>query len=368
MINELKIKNFKCFEKLNIELSNLNVFAGINSMGKSSTIQSLLLLRQSFEMGALDKGLHLNGNLVQIGNGSELLYRNSNDEEIGISLTVGDKSLEWTYNYNKDSDFQRLKSSNFSSERIENTNLFKSTFSYVSAERIGPQRFYKTSYYDIFELNQVGIRGELFADYLAERGKKDKVENSAVIHSKQTSDLLINQTQQWLSEISPGIRIDATKHSNEGIVGIEYKVFNSDFSPMNVGFGLSYVIPIIVCLLKAKEDDLIIIENPEAHLHPRGQRRMGELIAKAASGGVQIILETHSDHILNGIRLAVKNKEIRKDKVKLNYFYQEIIKDAKMGESVIHRKCSPVITDDGRLSDWPDGFFDEWDKALDELF
>ena len=95
---------------------------------------------------------------------------------------------------------------------------------------------------------------------------------------------------------------------------------------------------------------------------------MGELIARAASGGVQIILETHSDHILNGIRLAVKNKIISGNDVRLNYFYQRTEKDLTIGEKVIHEKCSPVILDDGSLSDWPDGFFDEWDKALDELF
>ena len=73
MINNLTIRNFKCFENLNIELSNLNVFAGINSMGKSSVIQAILLLRQAYEMGTLTKGLHLNGELTQIGTGHDSL-------------------------------------------------------------------------------------------------------------------------------------------------------------------------------------------------------------------------------------------------------------------------------------------------------
>lgn len=95
---------------------------------------------------------------------------------------------------------------------------------------------------------------------------------------------------------------------------------------------------------------------------------MGELIARASAGGVQVILETHSDHILNGIRLSVKKRIISSNNIRLNYFYQKVVSDLALGERVTHQKCSPVILDDGSLSDWPDGFFDEWDKALDELF
>ena len=95
---------------------------------------------------------------------------------------------------------------------------------------------------------------------------------------------------------------------------------------------------------------------------------LGEELAKAAEGGVQIILETHSDHILNGIRLSVKKGVIDRNNIRLNYFYQKEDSNAALGEIVTHKKCSPIILEDGSLSDWPEGFFDEWDKALDELF
>lgn len=368
MINHLRIRNFKCFENLNVELSNLNVFAGINSMGKSSVIQAILLLRQSYEMGTLAKGLHLNGELTQIGTGFDLMYRNSNKDEVSIELTVGNDTTLWQYKYNKDSDYQEIEHTNINQDKIEKINIFNNTFSYISAERIGPQRYYKQSYHEIYERNQVGFRGELFADYLAKRGLEDKVENKSVLFDGDTSEHLLYQTEKWLSVISPGIHINPKQYQEAGLVGIEYKVYGSDYTPVNVGFGLSYVVPIIVSLLKAKQGDLVIIENPEAHLHPKGQRKMGELIAKASAGGVQIILETHSDHILNGIRLSVKNRAISRSNIRLNYFYQKAQSDLSLGEKVIHQKCSPVILDDGSLSDWPDGFFDEWDKALDELF
>lgn len=133
---------------------------------------------------------------------------------------------------------------------------------------------------------------------------------------------------------------------------------------LNMGFGVSYSLPIIVALLSAREGDILVLENPEAHLHPRGQRKIGELVALAAANGVQIFMETHSDHVLNGIRLSVRNKKISSDKVKINYFYEYLSEEGIQK----HEKTSPEILEDGSLSNWPEGFFDEWDKAIDELF
>lgn len=361
MINSLTVINLKCFEKLFLEMSNLNVLAGINSMGKSTIIQALLLLRQSYEMGSINNGLHLKGDITEIGTGYDLLYRNSEKDEIEINIEYKRKDYFWKYEYSRDSDFQKLKETSASDETYYNMNIFQPSFAYISAERIGPKRFYNKSYHEVVDKNQLGYRGELFADYIAERGLIDKVENINVLHKSVNSQYLLNQTQAWLSEISPGIKITSRKYTEAGIVGVEYG--NDSFNPLNVGFGLSYVAPIVVSLLKAKKGDLIIIENPEAHLHPKGQRKMGELIAKACSGEVQVILETHSDHLLNGIRLAVKQKVINRNLIRLNYFYQ-----TTENNNLVHTKCSPAILDDGNLSDWPDGFFDEWEKAVDELF
>ena len=133
---------------------------------------------------------------------------------------------------------------------------------------------------------------------------------------------------------------------------------------LNMGFGVSYSLPIVVALLSAREGDILVLENPEAHLHPRGQRKIGELVALAAANGVQIFMETHSDHVLNGIRLSVRNKKILSDKVKINYFYEYLSEEGIQK----HEKTSPEIFEDGSLSNWPEGFFDEWDKAIDELF
>lgn len=375
LINRIVLKNFKCFENLDISMSNLNLLSGINSVGKSTIIQALLLLRQSLEQNSLQKGIFLNGAYIKIGMGRDLLYNNaSNSDDISISLKDGQgKTFKWSFIYNKDSDFLNIdysKSMNIDSPNLyTEINLFNNRFEYLSAERIAPKSSYEKSYYKVHEKNQIGIHGELATYYLNEKWDS-KIENSSVIHDpeKDENHQFQYQLEKWLSEISPGLKITTDDYKNStDFVLLRYRIPENQtvntYSALNVGFGITYVLPVIVTLLKAKKGDLVIIENPEAHLHPRGQRKMGELIAKAAAGGVQIIIETHSDHVLNGIRLSVKNKIIKKEETRL-YFFNKVTEDG----ITRHKEISPEILEDGRLTSWPEGFFDEWDQAIDEMF
>lgn len=365
-ITSMHLENFKCFEELNLQMRDLNVFAGINNMGKSTTIQALLLLRQAYDMGCIMKGLRLNGDIVSLGIGKDVLYRGSKNDSLDISLGCGGYKVGWSYDYEPNSDFLRLQKTDARENDISQLSLFSPDFTYISAERLGPQRVYSKSSHQVLEKNQAGYRGEFFADYLAEHGLRDKVANDNVVIAGY-HNTLIYQMQAWLSFICPGITLEAESLQEVGLVKLMF-IMNDGYSvekysPLNVGFGLSYVAPVVLSLLKAKPGDLVILENPEAHLHPKGQRKMGELIAGAASGKVQVVVETHSDHLLNGIRLAVKRNVICTDDVSLNYFTTKTIN----GETV-HTVDTPRIRADGSLDRWPDGFFDEWDKAVMELF
>lgn len=361
MLEDIYLGNFKCFKDVHIELSVLNVLSGINSMGKSTTIQSILLLKQAYEMNSIDKYLPLNGDLISLGTGSDVLYRNSDKEEIKIAIKENGRMFEWVYAYLKDEPIQKLINKNIDLDELKNINIFSDGFEYISADRIGPRRFYD-SYDYTKNKDKIGYRGEYFPIYL-EKNKYEDIKNDKVIKENEGKNLLY-QFEAWMSELSPGIKVHPKENTDAGIVSIGYGTLGTEDKPMNVGFGLSYTAPIVLCLLKATKGDLIILENPEAHLHPRGQRIMGELISRACAGGVQVILETHSDHILNGIRLSVKEKKIDKNDVRLNFFYQE----AEDSKGVRYCKSSPAILDDGSISSWPDGFFDEWDKMLDKLF
>src|SRR5258708_39648245 len=92
------------------------------------------------------------------------------------------------------------------------------------------------------------------------------------------------------------------------------------YRPANVRYGLTYAFPIIVALLAAEDDQIVVIDSPEAHLHPSAQSQMGQLLARFAAAGVQILVETHSDHLLNGARLAVKGGVLPHSEMQIHFF------------------------------------------------
>ncbi|MEI7776209.1 MAG: DUF3696 domain-containing protein [Verrucomicrobiota bacterium] len=178
---------------------------------------------------------------------------------------------------------------------------------------------------------------------------------------------LIDQVAAWLQQLSPGVRLsaDRVKGTDEvqlcyEFIGHSRRTKSNPYRPGNVGFGLTYSLPIIVACLATPPGALLLLENPEAHLHPQGQLALGELLSLVAADGVQLVIETHSDHILNGIRLAVKAQRLQADNVALHFFSRSI----ESGDSEVQ---SPALLPDGRLSNWPIGFFDQWDKSLDAL-
>lgn len=366
MIRTIYVKNFKCFEEISVECRSLNLLTGINGMGKSTIIQALLLLRQTSEIVAQGRENHaiLNGKYVSLGTLKDISYWYKKDDEIYILIEEDTDSLECRYDLDKKVLNVTYKIINLNAEM---KSLGGEGFEYISAERLGPRRYYddleREGYYSSA---QVGVNGEHVISSLYLLGRNLKVYEN-MKHDKEDSSTLELQVNAWMSEISPGIKVKAIPYLDANIMGLRYstqsRMGEESTNAVNMGYGVSYVLPVVVALLKARKGDLLIIENPEAHLHPKGQRQIGGLAAKAAANGVQIIMETHSDHVLNGVRLAVKQKKIQPEQVGLHYFgvYEEdgIWK---------HEKTSPEILEDGSLTNWPEGFFDEWDKAIDLLF
>ncbi|MDD3138050.1 MAG: DUF3696 domain-containing protein [Lachnospiraceae bacterium] len=365
MIRKIELNNFKCFENNEFELSNLNLFSGTNSMGKSTVLQALLLLRQSFEIDNKINKAYLNGQYVNLGGVKDLLTADSDAEEIVVKITADEGWLEYRIPVSKELELDVVEVV-LSGDEMTKLNLFIPGFDYISAERFGPRLIYEKSSNVVSQEKRLGVHGEYFVHYLQKYGETEDVKNNEVLHPDEKSTKLKYQVIKWMSEITEGFDVDFENYGRSNTVGFAIHQNEGNnahyFTPNNVGFGISYVLPVITALLKAKCGDLVIIENPEAHLHPRGQRKIGELISCAAAGGVQIIIETHSDHILNGIRLSVMNEAVSPDSVNLFFISK---KDKKTGSSRIIEK--PKIEKNGKIQNWPKGFFDEWDYALFKL-
>lgn len=365
MIRGLRLENFKCFEDQSLELRPLTLLSGLNGTGKSSVLQSLLLLRQSYEQDLLQRmSLALNGDWVNIGTATDALYEGAKQDIIGFEITLEDgNGGKWRCNYDREADVLKFGEYDVSLT-IYQTNLFNDKFHYLQAERMGPRRFFETSDFLVRQRRQLGPDGRFAAHFLSIFGRED-IPISSLSHPDAKSLALLDQVEAWIGEVSPGTRIQLTPNIDLGVINLQYafpmgQLYSKNYRSTNVGFGLTYTLPILVAVLSSVPDMLLLLENPEAHLHPKGQARMGELLALAASSGIQVILETHSDHVLNGIRVAVHDGKLDPDAVQL-HFFQRRFEDGS--SSVV----SPRIDRDGRIDRWPDGFFDEWDKSLEAL-
>lgn len=364
MIHKLNVKNFKCFESLELKLRPLNVLMGLNGMGKSTVIQTLLLLRQSYQENGLFY-LKLNGKYVTLGNGNDVLSERAEDEEIQFYVEEDAGSILAHYNYVPESDL--LPNSHLEQEVFEDQNsvLLGDKFLYLSACRIEPRILYRIADEKELQKREFGNNGELAIYYLNRFGSQ-RVENDCVIYNSMEDRSLGEQVRCWLSLISPGILPQISVNPTLRNAELKYAFREGEdrtnaYKSVNVGFGITYVLPVIISLLTAKPGDLLLLENPEAHIHPAGQRWLGELIALASAGGVQILVETHSDHVINGIRLTVKKKKIGSDEAGIFFFYKDEQDDYR------HKVITPAIDENGRIDIWPEGFLDEWDNALLEL-
>ena len=332
---QVGLVNFKVFRDQEIDLAPLTLLSGLNGSGKSTVMQALAMLRQSHDTGSLDaRSWLLNGELVELGSGSDVLHDNPSEGGVmSISLTARSNADEvfnasWPVKYDPKADVLRSAVDLFvPSAPTLSFNLFATGFQYLRADRVNPSVTYPKSQYAVATRRFLGSRGEYAAHFLLEYGDDPigcpSLTNPDVVEAGK----LLSQTNAWMQRFSPDVRLDVENIRRTDLVQLSYSFKTKgigggggQFRATNVGFGLSYSLPIVVACLSAKPGDLLLIENPEAHLHPEGQLAMGDLMARAAAAGIQLIVETHSDHLLNGIRLAVKRGVIPPEDTAFRFF------------------------------------------------
>jgi len=373
MIQNLILKKFKCFDELILETKALTLITGVNGMGKSSVIQSLLLLRQSYDTKFLEaqRKVVLNGELVKLVNANALRYALSNSPTISITIEQ-QNNQDFHIDIDANSNDENLQCNFDFSGDLNSISIFDNDFVYLAAERIGPRVEYLKSQSNNHK-GRLGLGGgELAASFLFQcLREQTALPIKALKHPLAKSDSIYENVNSWLSEITfEGAQITASEKTADKLE-LSYsfskgKFKGSDFSPVNVGFGFSFVLPVILAILSAKPGSLLCIENPEAHLHPSAQSKIGKLLALGAQNGVQVIIETHSDHLLNGIRVLVKGDEklgkVDPDNIAIHYFTA----DYEEGTEIRYKEKLQIYPN-GSMDDWPAGFFDEWENNLRKI-
>jgi predicted ATPase len=375
MLESIELRNFKSACHLKLKLPPLTVLTGLNGSGKSTILQAISLIKQSIKSGISEQELNLQGPLVRLGKSEDVRFENALSDEVGFVFQTPNGEVKLSSPTLPGRDTLPLRCEGDIDDLFTQLEL---GFQLIQADRITPAGHYEQASTPQRATGWLGCGGEYTVDYLLQNetkivspGRLSELEYSILSQDlmKQIAPTarLLDQTAGWLQHLSPGVRpmplavdlADATS-LRFSYTGTSVDSSSRGHRPANVGFGLTYCLPIIVACLAAEKGSLLLLENPEAHLHPRGQSALGRLLARCAADGVQIIVETHSDHLINGIRIAAKRREIASEAVAVHFFNRDI----ESGESSV---VSPVLHSNGRFSEWPEGFFDEWSRALDEL-
>ncbi|MCM1067224.1 MAG: DUF3696 domain-containing protein [Muribaculaceae bacterium] len=363
MIKTIDLHNFKCFKDESFRTAPLTILAGANGAGKSSLIQALVMLRQSFFPGApvQESKLRLNGSLSKLISSDKIKNKFSEDDDIRIEIdddTLADDFTVAIPSADIAATEPQCVYSGNSAEAFASMSLFRPDFVYLYANRISPEAEYDRHSAD-HTASRLGNRsGSDAAFCLQEALDTNRATTIASLDRSGNGDVASN-VNAWISYIvGTKLKVKPDTVGERRVKLIFTPAGGEETDATNMAFGDTYILPIVVGVLTATPGSLMIIENPEAHLHPGAQRRMGEFLARATDGGVQIFIETHSDHLLNGVRLAAKRGNIDADNVVVHFIYED------KGE---HIDQEISLRSDGTLENWPSGFFDEWEAALREL-
>ena len=381
MITQIDLRHFKCFEILKLPVRPLTLLSGANASGKSSVFQAIVLLHQTMREHEWSSRLMLNGTAIRLGTTADVIDQVYGQHSCEITIFDDDEDqFQWEFEGVRDEMSMVVQKAQAKTRTVNdswNVNgasqplhyLLPTSpschslidrlrrLTYLTAERLGPREFYL---YDDPQLTPVvGPKGE-YAVSILHTSRDDRHILSKLI-DKNIPPTQFRQIEARMARFFPGcvLAIEQVPHANAVTLGIRVSSDTNFHRPVHTGFGLTQILPIVVAALSASKNDLLLIENPEVHLHPAGQAAMGKFLAEVASAGVQVMVETHSDHVLNGIRRAVKSDVLSSDNVALHFFRPRC--KAQTEESQVQ---SMIIDANGNIDSWPDGFFDQFDRDM----
>ena len=371
MITSLSIYNFKAFQHTQeVKLGTFTLLTGINGRGKSSFLQILLLLSQS--MRNSDKhtpiNMLMNGDWLQLGEFQDMINVYSEEVSIGIHLHTdasvdNDYELSYTkiegepylgelYSMKVNGEETFSEASSYENNGDKNTEKIAPAFSgYTSLIRL------QNMYYVAAERSSA--KDEEVLSPLSAKVHLDCQGKNVLNVIYRQGDEFQKELETLLGTIFEGATFKIVSDNKSLRLYMDAVNNGKNFRPINVGYGYSYVLTLLTAGLMAKDGETIIIENPEAHLHPSAQAAMMRFfIEKVITKGVQVFMETHSDHIVNASLLAVRQEKLTNKQMHILFFNRSNVSSKDV---IIHNL---EITNKGRVKNPPKNFCDQYAMDL----
>jgi hypothetical protein len=404
MLTDLCIENFKSLRKLELQIKDLTILIGPNNSGKTSVFQTLALLKQSV------RGLNFYGNLVRLGTFDEVIFKHDPSHRLYISFNVDSKPKEEeplsdvgtlscnicitrgedgaptlqhaevigqyaevvaqkrmliaAYPLSDKSRFEELRKRNIDGDiqgfipflvsrvspedpivgysrraRDMITEQLSNYLQYVSSSRGIMQRNEPLDSRYSDRPNDVGVNGEKTMQILA------------YIRDDQYFAEVLNRFSYWASQFGlDNIIAKIARGPRYELIG-RNKNMDVQSNVVDVGFGLNQLFPVILQCFYASKGSLVMIEQPEAHLHPKAQALIADFLIDVVNYGNRVMVETHSEHILLRLQRRVAEKRIDPQRIGIYYFEQT------SNGTVVHNIAIDKL---GNFSgDIPQGFFEE---------
>ncbi|QVL50185.1 MAG: AAA family ATPase [Thiocapsa sp.] len=347
MLTNIRIQGFKCLDDVSLQLAPLTLLVGSNSSGKSTVFQAILLNHSVFQQR---NGVYLKEVVKPYSLFEDVASRISNPSEVIISIEQDGNERTTVLKR----DGLQLRDETHQAAVQQEPRKYEESLYYLAANRIGLQ--------ELTELNpelRIGDTGQYALSYLEQH--KDKPIHSELVVKEAPARTLKAQLAWWLSFIT-GISAEArTQKVTSTIVKTSFVMDEiGEVSPNNTGAGNGFLLKVCILCLASKPGDLLIIENPEIHLHPAAQSRLAKLLVHLSAKGVQLLVETHCEHLINRVRYEVYRRTLPAQDLMI-YYKQAFDQPFER----LHLNPRGHFCDEqGNERPFPSGFFD---STLSEL-